>query len=39
PQMSSKELAATIQKKPSASLLKKPNGDKSTESRHSRSRV
>lgn len=39
PQMSPKELAATIQKKPSAPFIKKPQGDKTAESRRSRSRV
>lgn len=39
PQMSQKELTATIQKKPSVPLIKKPQGEKSLESRRSRSRV
>ena len=39
PQMTQKELAATIQKKPNIPLIKKPNGDKMAESRRSRSRV
>lgn len=39
PQMTQKELNATIQKKPAAPLLKKSNNDKTAESRRSRSRV
>jgi len=39
PQMSQKELNATIQKKPTRPTLKKPTNDKTTESRRSRSRV
>lgn len=39
PQMTQKELNATIQKKPVAPLLKKSNNDKTAESRRSRSRV
>jgi len=39
PQMSPKELAATIQKKSSAPFIKKPQGDKAAESRRSRTRV
>ncbi|HAB97684.1 MAG TPA: tyrosine protein kinase [Enterococcus sp.] len=40
PQMTPKELNATIQKKPATPVMKKPiNDDKATESRRSRSRV
>ncbi|OTN75850.1 lipopolysaccharide biosynthesis protein [Enterococcus sp. 8G7_MSG3316] len=39
PQMTQKELNATIQKKPATPLIKKPTNDKSAESRRSRSRV
>ena len=39
PQMSQKELNATIQKKPARPTLKKPTNEKTTESRRSRSRV
>ncbi len=34
-----KRVAATIQKKPSAPFIKKPQGDKSAESRRSRTKV
>ncbi|MFS1001597.1 YveK family protein [Enterococcus casseliflavus] len=39
PQMSAKEISATIQKKPAAQMIKKNTSDKATESRRSRSRV
>jgi len=39
PQMTAKELNATIQKKPATSIIRKPTNDKSEESRRSRSRV
>lgn len=39
PQMSAKEVNATIQKKPSIQMIKKNNGDKAAESRRSRTRV
>jgi capsular polysaccharide biosynthesis protein len=39
PQMTQKELNATIQKKPARQILKKPADEKNTESRRSRSRV
>lgn len=39
PQMSAKEVNATIQKKPSIQMIKKNTGDKAAESRRSRTRV
>ncbi|MEQ7043587.1 YveK family protein [Enterococcus gallinarum] len=39
PQMSQKELNATIQKKPTRPILKKPTNEKTPESRRSRSKV
>jgi len=39
PQMTQKEVNATIQKKPATPIIKKPTNDKSEESRRSRSRV
>ena len=39
PQMSAKELNATIQKKPSVQIIKKNTSDKTAESRRSRTRV